>query len=359
MIGGGLTRSPVIRALRFAGEEVQFGLVLAAICLEPAVASAFSDAVIERGHGGNPQARRRAKRRLGDATCLGEQQLEARVTRRLSRSRAQALGRVDLRFTADGDWRFAVELKQNSDFGTQQLERYAKWGPVAAIVRDASKVTVTRDDPNWVGAVSWGELLEDLHDLPIDPGWSDDWRALLGIMESDGEFDAGIPSSREVQAQSTLLESVSLPLVKHLADELRQIYKSDADVAISGLNASRVRQDRTWAGFAVSGADGPWLWLAVRNLWSAAPLLRVEYYTFTDAWAKRTLKAAHARIQARGDFVKRPDGYRVDKPEPRLADADPATALDVMAEIVSFLARSRVFDVDVERLNREHGRHRR
>jgi hypothetical protein len=74
--------SPVIRALRFAGEEVQLGLVLAAVCQEPTVAAAFADAVIERARYGNPRARRRARRGHEGVYCLGEQQLNARVTRR-------------------------------------------------------------------------------------------------------------------------------------------------------------------------------------------------------------------------------------------------------------------------------------
>lgn len=174
-------------------------------------------------------------------------------------------------------------------------------------------------------------------------------------MESDGEFDVGIPSSREVQAQVTLLESVAAPLVEHLTCELSRLYKSEADTAIAGLKVARVRQDRTWAGFAVSAQDGPWLWLAIRNLWSAAPLVRVEYYTFTDSRAKHRLRDAHARIEERAGFVKRGVTYRLDRPEPRLADAPDESAPAVMAEIVTTLVRSRVFDVDVERLRRDYG----
>ena len=48
--------SPVIRGLRFAGDEVQFSLVLAAICQEPGVAAGFAEAVIARTRSGNPGA---------------------------------------------------------------------------------------------------------------------------------------------------------------------------------------------------------------------------------------------------------------------------------------------------------------
>ena len=153
----GFVTSPVLRALRFPGEEVQLGAVLASICQEPAVATAFANAVIARTRHGNPAARRRAKRDHGAVTCLGEQQLTVRLTRRLSRARAADLGRVDLRFRGSAGWDFGVELKLNSDFGHEQLERYAQSGLVAAIVRTRRRYrTCVTTRIGWVPRVGRG-----------------------------------------------------------------------------------------------------------------------------------------------------------------------------------------------------------
>ena len=237
----GSIQSPVFRALRFAGEEVQFGLVLAAICSQAEVAAALADAVIARAESGNATALRRVRRPHDNVTCLGEQQLQARVTRRLSRARAADVGRIDLRFQASKSWKLAVELKLNSQFGSTQLQGYSDWGPVAAIVRDPSKVAPMKDNPSWVGAASWNSLVADLHSLPVDPRWRADWHGLLDIMEVDGDFDVGVPSSRQQQAQVELLESVTQALVDHLAAELTRVYKVKATAAVSGLKSSAVR----------------------------------------------------------------------------------------------------------------------
>lgn len=163
-------RSPVIRALRAAGDEVQFGLVLEAICQQTAVATAFAQAAVRcsaRG-GGNGNARRAAKRLSEAVTCMGEQRLEARVSRRMAKSRAA--GRVDLRFSTDTGWKLGVELKIDSGFQYRQLERYLRWGPTVAIVRDLGQIPNAdrlRENENWVGATTWSTMVAELRLLPV------------------------------------------------------------------------------------------------------------------------------------------------------------------------------------------------
>jgi hypothetical protein len=89
--------SPVVRALRFAGEEVQFGSVLEALCQDSRLAEAFAAAVFGKSKGGNPVARRRVRRKHGDVSCLGEQRLQVRLSRRGTAARAKDAGRVDRR----------------------------------------------------------------------------------------------------------------------------------------------------------------------------------------------------------------------------------------------------------------------
>lgn len=347
--------SPVIRALRFAGEEVQLGSVLEAICQDTDVAQAFCAAILTQAQGGNAAARRSVRRKHGEVACLGEQRLQVRISRRLARARAADAGRVDLRFGDGADWKLAVELKLGATFGHKQLERYVRWGPVAAVVRDAAQIRDTerlRVNTNWVGAVTWRSLVDDLHGLPVDVAWKDQWRALLDVVESDGDFDLGAPDLPEIDAQTKLLGAVSERLRDHLADRLRTTYGKRAEGAVDRLKAKPVTQDRVWAGFVIQAADHPLLYIAIRNLFSDQPRLRVEHYTFHDKRSLRELREAHTRIRRKG-FDPVSNYFRFERPLARLrgATADrPDKAFEVIAELITTLVRSRAFDVAIDDL---------
>jgi len=349
--------SPVMRALRFAGEEVQLGLVLASICQDPKVATAFADAVVARSRFGNPRARRQAKRAHADVYCLGEQYLQARITRSHSRARWKDVGRVDLSFSSLArDWALTVELKLNSDFGPKQLERYGDAGLVAAIVRDASTVERLTSHPNWVGVASWEWLSDDLRTLPVDDLWRAQWLALLDVIDADGDFASSSPSSREVEAQAELLEAIAQPLVDHFAEALRRVYRSSADVAVSSLHSTRIHESRVWAGTGIAAADGTWVWIAIRNYWSPAPRLSIDHYAFDDWRARRRLEQAHARLERRLGFTRQRGGtFRREAPLPALASASHEQAITVIAPILTALVDSRAFDVEVERVHRGYG----
>jgi hypothetical protein len=357
--GRGPARSPVIRALRFVGEETQFGLALEAVCQQSAVAEAFCVTVVQHARSGNAAAKRTVRRKHGTITCIGEHRLEARVSRRSARSRSG--GRVDLRFSDEADWRLAVELKLGSGFGHKQLERYANSLPVATVVRDVSQVTdlaKLKGHGNWVGAATWLSLLEDLRALPVDPVWSEDWLALLEVMQSDGDFDVGIPNPPEVDAQVHLLDALADSLMDHFTASLHRMYGSRAATAISGLEHGRITQDRVWAAFTIRAQDGPWLRISVRNLWTRAPRLRVDYYTYPkrDWRARRRLREPHARIQRLG-FDQRDSEFRFERPIEHLAgasQADHKVALEAIGDVLTKLVRSHVFDVEVERIQRDY-----
>lgn len=354
--------SPVIRALRFASDEVQLGLVLEAICQRSTVAEAFCNAVIAHAQLGNHSAKRSVRRPHEAITCLGEQRLQARVSRRLARSRAADVGRVDLRFDSGADWKLAVELKLGSGFGYKQLDGYTNWGPVAAVVRDVSQISDLprlQERDTWVGAATWLSLLEDLRQLPVESAWSSDWVALLDVVQSDGDFDVGIPKPPEIDAQAALLKALAESVVQHLANALRDCYGRKAETAALGLSHGRVSQDRVWAGFDIRAQDGPWLWIGVRNLWSTAPRLRIDYYTYpkSDWRARRRLREAHSGIERQG-FVRRRDGFRFERPIEQLAGASSKKtdrALKIITDVVGTLVSHRVFDVEVERVGRYHG----
>ena len=290
-------RSPVIRALRGAGEEVQLGLTLEAVCRDPAVAGALAQAVIEKAVRGNPTARRRARRESGRVICMGEQRLDARVPRRMAKTRAA--GRVDLRFVGERNWKLGVELKLNSGFGNKQLQRYASWGPVAAVARSLGQVEDLEsltDDECWVGVATWGSLLPNLRALPISKDWSRDWQSLLDVMEDDGDFDEIKPQPREVRAQVELLMRIAPQILVHFSSRLADLYGDSAESL--ALKATKVRGSRTWTSFGISAFDGPWLWFGVRNLWSRAPLIWVDYYCLQDWRANASWPVPIAKFSA-------------------------------------------------------------
>ena len=190
--------------------------------------------------------------------------------------------------------------------------RGGRWPP---FVRDLDHVLDAhelRSNENWVGAVTWRALLPDLRALPVTEPWDRDWLSLLEVAESDGDFDQGIPTRPEVEAQRDLLGAISPLVFDHLVNELRSKYRGSADPAIRGLHARPVTQDGVWAGFVIRGAeDGAWLYIAIRNLFADHPRLRIDYYTFDDWRARRRLSDAYARIVKRG-FKHVNNYYRFD-----------------------------------------------
>lgn len=354
--GGGL--SPVIRALRLTTDEVQFGRVLASICQEPAVARAFTSAVVRNAVGGDPSLRARMRDAPHTVTCIDEQLLQARVSRRSLRRRARDAGRVDLDFASPDGWRLIVELKLDSGFQHTQLERYAKKTPVAAVVRDSSLVAAPEGVGRWLGAASWNSLLNDLRALPVDREHRAAWIQLLDVMVADGDFDPQPPTAiPEVAAARDLLGRVAPALVAHLIDGLRRVYREDAEIAATRLGHSAPTGKRgPWAGVGLrTPGDGDWIWIELRNLWSRAPRLRLWYFPWEDPYAKFRLREPHARIQRYG-FDHRSGQFVFDRPIPELARASDEVILEIIASKLTELVDSQVFDVEIRRQIRDHRR---
>ena len=349
--------SPIIRALRYAGTEAQFGGVLESICQDSAGAGAFTEAVIAGAKLGNPGARRSVRRSHGRVACLGEQKLQVRLTRLGASSRAKDAGRVDLQFSDHNGWVLAVELKLGAAFGHAQLRRYSDAVPVAAIVRELDQLEDERElkqSASWVGVVTWRALLDDLRALPVAEPWRNQWSGLLDVMEADGDFDAGVPALPEVDAQVALMEVAAQPVVDHLASQLEARYRSHSRIAINSLHPKPVRQDRVWAGFAIEAADGPWLYIAIRNLFADNPRLRIYYYPMPGRRAERRLREAHTRIERKGFVLMRND-YRFEKAIAGLGDAragKPQAAIEEITARLTDLVRSSVFDAEIDELER-------
>lgn len=80
-----------------------------------------------------------------------------------------------------------------------------------------------------------------------------------------------------------------------------------------------------------------------------------KYWPWTDSYAKITLRKAHATIQRRHGFEPRSGGYVFEQPVLAIADRSVDTAFAIMADQLSALAKSHVFDVEIRRQIRDYG----
>lgn len=343
---------PVIGTLRQTANEVQLGRVLNALCGDPGVAREFCQAVVKNLVGGE----RRITVPQGRITCLDERVLETRLSRRRLLKRAMAAGRVDLDFKGKDGWRLVVELKIDSALGEPQLAKYMEREiPVAAVVRNPSRVSVTTDREYWVGAASWAALSGALWNLSLPDPTRSHWRSLLDVLEADGDFAETKPKVQpEAAAAVTFLSDLAPRVAEHLGAELGRTYGEGAAIAAARLTAGKVRALRGgWAGFGISTrGDGDWLFVGLRDLWGSAARVRVSLFPLQDRAAKRQLREPLSAIRSH-DFEERDNGSLMledSLPRPEAGgDADVEAFLELK---FSELVDSRVFDVDVQRQNR-------
>jgi hypothetical protein len=340
--------SPVIRALRLTGEEVQFGRVLAALCQDSTVAAAFTAAVIKRARGGNAATRRKLKAPTSGIRCVDEQRL--RASRRSLRQRAKDLGRVDLEFSGADNWRLVVEIKLGAGFGEHQIERYMSERPVAVIVRDTSDLPPRGNRSGWVGAATWESLREDLRDLPVDPSWRPEWLGLLSVMDRDGDFAPNTPDGlpEVIAARDQLADAAPVVLARFCA-ELERTYGPESKAAVGRLRHSRPSGKRgPWAGFSISTpTDGHWLSIDIRNIWSPAPRLRICQWYPDIRRAKSQIQDAHSRLANKDGFRQLEEGAAFEVPNPDLAGASTATLATAIGDRLTLLLHAGAFDPDV------------
>lgn len=285
----------MIRALRMSGDEVQLNRVLWTLCDDPAVARALCESILRNVTG----------RELRLPSPPGDvRSVQHRVRRgRLRRHRLRRLGGdgdsyVDLEFEGDEDWRLQVEIKVDSGFGKSQLERYGEHGPLAVIVRDATTAPTPQDKVNWVGAVSWPDLVPSLRDLPVDEPARRDWLRLLRVLEEDGDLGLERLPSAEVQQIHALLENLAAPLLERFKKSLRARYPRHRsltdEIPVFPPKPSERRGGRLRVGF------GQYEWLTslrIVDLWRRTPQMQVRLYAGTP---KRRDPAAF-RGDGRGD----------------------------------------------------------
>lgn len=341
----------VIGALRMTGDELQLNRVLWAICDDPAVARSFCDAVLAHARGGDftpgsPPA---------DLRSVQHRALVGRTRRhRLRRLVRKGPGYVDLEFVGGGNWHLQIELKLDSGFGQEQLDRYAEHGPLAAIVRDPKSSASPRNRDNWVGTVAWADLRDDLAELPIaDPAARADWQRLLIVMSDDGDFSTERPLSEEVQEAHALLDAIKEPLCDEFKAALRAKYPGRGkafidDIRVLGTKPSERQWGRIRLGF------GSYEWLAgigIRDLWRKTPHLQVRLFTSRPQRRDRKhFEQLMAGVEALGYRRLSEGELRLDRGEPRLAAAEnhKQVVLDLLASVLRELVDAGAYDLDIE-----------
>lgn len=173
---------------------------------------------------------------------------------------------------------------------------------------------------------------------------------MLDVVEDDGDFLEVRPRAPELDAQEELLRALTPELLARFEESMRTLYRDGVDGL--DLDHGNVTSGGPWSSFGITASDGPWLWVGIRNLWTRAPRLWIDYYPLVDWRAKRRLAGAHRRIE-RLKFRQRGADYRFEEPTAELEGAtaeNHAQALEAVGGIFGELVRARVFDLEVERL---------
>ncbi|OAI38496.1 hypothetical protein AYO39_00995 [Actinobacteria bacterium SCGC AG-212-D09] len=303
----------LIRALRYRTDEVQLGRALLAICEDDQqVAFEFVSQVLRLAAHDQGAPARRACRKLGTLSppvrASGQARLFAQVGRRDLRGRLP-LGIVDLDFRAPGTWRLLVELKIDAAFGEDQLRRYLESRtPLVAIIRSLPTGPTLNKlaDPgarNWLGVITWEDLLPGLKALPIQNGRERaNWRELLRVAsQQDGDLSATRPPRGKAGRDARKALSDALPGIhKRLAATVVRKHGRVAGAALKEFVGPAEQQ--TWAGLEILiRPSRRWVWIELENANNRTPLLSVRWLAPRGASVR--MKEAVAALE-RGGFER-------------------------------------------------------
>ena len=190
--------APLLRGLRKRGDESQLTQVIGRMAATSTLfACGYAEALMIAARRVFPERAASVAPVPSDLNCAPEYSL------------GRDEGRVDLRLHAPG-FTLLVEHKLHSDFGPRQLERYRRAVDrlppgrhgLIAVTRNAPTPTALglSDSPRWLGIVRWRTLLDDLRRLEHDdkPALAQ-WRALLRIIEDEGDFGVAQIHQRDLE----------------------------------------------------------------------------------------------------------------------------------------------------------------
>lgn len=183
--------APLLYALRRREDESQLTRVLAAFAgSDPRFAAELARVLVE----GAPRSE--AREHLGkipeELVCQAEQHLRDRL--------GKDKGYIDLKFDdRSSEFTLLVELKLGSEYGVEQLERYADAIEALPAGRSAL-IAVTRTMPQigeevvetniaWLGSVRWSAVFAKLRALShSDPELAAAWPQFLDLVKEQGDF---------------------------------------------------------------------------------------------------------------------------------------------------------------------------
>jgi len=125
---------------------------------------------------------------------------EVNIGRKATQNEAPAGGRLDLAIQGRGFF-LAVEAKIGASLMLNQLEGYLRHPAVADNDTAGGLILVTRDradvpssvwrDDNWLGQVSWEELVPELAKLtPANKTVAEQWKTILEVVQRPGDLAA-------------------------------------------------------------------------------------------------------------------------------------------------------------------------
>jgi len=262
--------APLLRGLRKRGDEAQLTQVIGRMAATSVVfAHGYAETLLAAAARIFPGRAASVAPVPSDLSCAPEYSLGLQE------------GRVDVRLHAPG-FTLLVEHKLHSDFGFRQLERYRRAvdrlppgrHALVAVTRNAPTPTALglSDSPRWLGIVRWRAILDGLHTLEHDDRTAlAQWRALLRIIEDEGDFGVAQVDQRDLETWGRfsavrtrfvdVLDEARTSAEDRLRLQLAAKRYATSDRLLSlvthkrtGRTAIKVTQREAWVGWSLPAA---------------------------------------------------------------------------------------------------------
>ncbi|MEZ5156431.1 MAG: hypothetical protein R2718_10005 [Solirubrobacterales bacterium] len=200
-------------------------------------------------------------------------------------------------------------MKINARYEPSQLNEYLRRGHVVGIVRrKGSAPERARQNKNWLGEVTWSELLPALRTMPLSGSVKDEWLSLLRLMEQDGEF-AEANLVRATAADVELSHKVASRILTHLRrrdwTELSATRQRKADGLTRSLRTTKGFPGRRWGSVDIEDAHGNTYWrVGVRHAGRGTPELTVRWFPWNTRDANRRQRAMYEELQKTGTYTQ-------------------------------------------------------
>jgi hypothetical protein len=259
---------PFLEAVRRREDEGQLTQILAAFAgSDPRFAADFVRILVAAAP--RPEARDRLGPIPHELVCQPEQNLRDRL--------GKDKGYIDLRFDdRSSGFTLLVELKLGSEYGADQLERYADAldalppGRTAllAVTRTMPQVgeEAVEANPAWLGSVRWSHVFTQLRQLShADPQMAPAWPQLMDLIKDQADFGPVDIDATAVEAWARLEQGEQLVrwLLTNVAKPALAVIREEIGSA---------PDDKTAAQLQMYGSTTPiWAWKGRWHLRYAVP----------------------------------------------------------------------------------------